>query len=95
MGERFGRNLWRSRRRAELSQEALGSLVGLSRDAIWRLETGQRLPRLDTIVRLAAGTNVSTCVLLDGLEWRPGHYVDGDFYVEHPGAALRRGRSRA
>ena len=41
------------------------------------------------IVRVA-GTNVSVCFLLKGMEWRPGRYVDGDFYVEHPAASLRR-----
>ncbi len=88
--ERFGLNLWRSRRRADLSQEDLANLVGLSRDAISKLELGRRLPRLDTILQLAAGTNVSTCFLLEGMGWRPGRYVDGDFYVEHPAASLRR-----
>ncbi len=88
--ERFGRNLWRCRRRADLSQEDLANLVGLSRDAISRLEKGERLARLDTIVMLAAGTNVSPCLLVTGMEWRPGRYVDGDFRVEHPAAALRR-----
>lgn len=90
LGERFGLNLWRCRRRADLSQEDLGRLVGLSRHAVCQLEKGQQLPRLDTIVRLAAGTNVSPCVLLAGMEWRPGRYIDGDFYVEHPAASLRR-----
>lgn len=88
--ERFGLNLWRSRRRADLSQEDLGNLVGLSRDAVCQLELGRRLPRLDTILQLAAGTNVSTCFLLEGMGWHPGRYVDGDFYVEHPAASLRR-----
>lgn len=88
--ERFGLNLWRSRRRADPSQEDLGNLVGLSRDAVRQLELGRRLPRLDTILKLAAGTNVSTCFLLEGMGWRPGRYVDGDFFVEHPAASLRR-----
>lgn len=90
LAERFGLNLWRSRRRADLSQGDLGHLVGLTRQAIGQLELGRRLPRIDTIVRLAAGTSVSACVLLEGMAWRPGHYVDGDFYVEHPAANLRR-----
>jgi transcriptional regulator with XRE-family HTH domain len=64
--ERFGRNLWRCRRRADLSQEDLANLVGLSRDAISSLEKGERLARLDTIVMLAAGTDASPCVLLAG-----------------------------
>jgi transcriptional regulator with XRE-family HTH domain len=90
LGERFALNLWRSRRRADLSQEEMANLVGLSRAAIYELEGGGRLPRLDTILKLAAGTNVSPCVLLEGMEWRPGRYVDGDFYAEHPAASLRR-----
>lgn len=90
LAECFGLNLWRSRRRAGLSQEDLGNLVGLTRQAIGQLELGRRLPRIDTIVKLAAGTSVSICVLLEGMAWRPGHYVDGDFYVEHPAADLRQ-----
>jgi transcriptional regulator with XRE-family HTH domain len=90
--ERFGRNLWRCRRRADLSQEDLANLVGLSRAAIYGLELGQKAPRLDTILKLAAGTRVSPCVLLAGLQWRPGYYmyVGGEFEIEHPAARLRR-----
>jgi transcriptional regulator with XRE-family HTH domain len=94
LAERFGLNLWRSRRRADLSQEDLGSLAGLTRDAIQKLEKGRRLPRLDTIVKLASGTNVSTCALLEGMAWRPGQYVKGDFYVERPAARLRGSTQR-
>ena len=90
LGERFGLNLWRSRRRAGLSQDGLANLVGVSRAAISPLERGLRLPRIDTILKLAAGMNVSPCVLLEGMEWRPGRYVDGDFYVEDPAVSLRR-----
>jgi transcriptional regulator with XRE-family HTH domain len=90
--ERFGRNLWRCRRRADLSQEDLANLVGLSRPAIYGLEQGGKLPRLDTILKLAAGTRVSPCVLLAGMQWRPGYfmYVGGEFEIEHPADRLRR-----
>lgn len=90
--ERFGRNLWRCRRRVDLSQEDLAVLVGLSRPAIYGLELGQKLPRLDTILKLAAGTRVSPCVLLAEMQWRPGYYVyvGGEFEIEHPAARLRR-----
>ncbi len=90
--ERFGRNLWRCRRRADLSQEDLANLVGLSRPAIYALELGQRQPRLDTVLKLAAGTGAPICVLLAGMNWRPGEYmyVGGEFEVEHPSARLRR-----
>jgi transcriptional regulator with XRE-family HTH domain len=46
------------------------------------LERGLRLPRVDTILKLATGLGVSACVLLEGMEWRAGRYVDGDFYVD-------------
>lgn len=94
--ERFGRNLWRCRRRVDLSQEDLAVLVGLSRPAIYALELGQSQPRLDTILKLAAGTRVSICVLLAGMQWRPGYYVyvAGEFDIEHPAARLRKGVRR-
>lgn len=82
LGERFGRNLWRSRRRAGLTQGELAELVGIHRTALCALERGVSLPRLDTVLKLAAGTNASTCVLLAGLEWRPGRYVDGYFLCD-------------
>jgi len=91
LGERFGLNLRRNRRQAGLSQEALANLAGLSRPHISVLERGLDLPRIDTVLRVAAGTNVSVCALLEGMEWRPGRYGNGDFYVEHPAARLRRG----
>lgn len=94
LGERFGRNLWRSRRRTGLSQDELANLIGLSRPHISVLERGLDLPRLDTILRLAAATNVSACVLLAGMEWQPGRHVDGDFHIEHPAARLRRSVQR-
>jgi transcriptional regulator with XRE-family HTH domain len=88
--ERFGLNLWRCRRRADLSQDDLANLIGVSRTVISPLERGLRLPRIDTVLKLAAGMDVSPCILLTGMEWHPGRYVDGAFYVEHPAASLRR-----
>ncbi|TMK57408.1 MAG: helix-turn-helix transcriptional regulator [Actinobacteria bacterium] len=91
LGERFGRNLWRSRRRAGfLTQGELAAAVGMARTAIGAIELGQRMVRADTILKLAAATNQSPCVLLAGLEWRAGYHVDGDFYVESPASPLLR-----
>jgi transcriptional regulator with XRE-family HTH domain len=84
--ERFGANLWLSRRRAGLSQQALGDLVGINRVNVSVLERGLRLPRIDTILKLAAGTDASPCELLAGMEWR----LDGGFRVTNPGEALER-----
>jgi len=93
LAKRFGRNVWRSRRRADLTQDELARLIELSRVDIGAVERGERLPRLDTILKLAAGTETSTCALLDGLRWRPGYYVEGDFYIDDgskPAAADER-----
>jgi transcriptional regulator with XRE-family HTH domain len=84
LGERFGANLSRARRRAGFSQRELADLVGRTPGHLIALERGQRLPRIDTVLRLAAATEVSTCVLLGEMEWRPGWRVDGAFYVPGP-----------
>jgi len=82
LADQFGRNLRRYRRRADLSQKELADLAELSRVDIGALERGKRLPRLDTILKVSAGVSASPCLLLEGLHWLPGHYVDGNFYVE-------------
>lgn len=82
IADQFGRNLWRSRRRADLTQQELALRLHLHRTEISGLERGLRIPRLDTILKLSAGVEVSPCVLLAGLHWRPGYWVEGDFYVE-------------
>jgi DNA-binding XRE family transcriptional regulator len=94
LAHRFGGNLRRARRRADLSQMQLARLVELNRVDIGQLERGRRLPRLDTILKLSAGVRDSPCVLLAGLRWRPGYYVEGDFCVDDPSeasAATKRG----
>ena len=82
VGLRFGANLKRSRRRASLSHQDLALRVEVHRTEIGVLERGLRLPRLDTILKLSAGVEASPCALLAGLQWLPGHYVEGKFYVE-------------
>ncbi len=65
-----------------MSQEALARAVDIHRTEISQLERGLRLARLDTILKLSAGIEASSCALLAGLEWQPGHYIEGKFYVE-------------
>ena len=52
--ERLGRNLFMARRRAGFSQEELGSLACLHRTEIGFIEGGRRLPRVDTLGKLAS-----------------------------------------
>jgi transcriptional regulator with XRE-family HTH domain len=61
----FGANLRRARRRAGLSQEQLGYRASLHRTEIGLLERGARVPRIDTLVKLAAALGICIdCVLL-------------------------------
>lgn len=72
LAKHFGRLLWRHRRRADLSQEQFAFLLAMHRTEISQLERGLRVPRLDTILKLSAGAEVSPCQLMAGLRWRPG-----------------------
>lgn len=79
VAERFGRNLRRVRRREDLTQEAVAKRAGLHRTEIGRLENGERVPRIDTLVRLADSMVVPPGELLDGISWVPAPEVVGAF----------------
>ncbi len=64
--ERFGRNLFITRRRAWLSQEQLAARAGLHRTEIGLLERGKRDPRLSTLLKI-----------LDALEAKPEQLLEG------------------
>lgn len=69
-----GPRIRRIRRGQELSQEALADYAEIHRTQISLIEHGQRLPRIDTVIKLAGGLFVPPCDLLDGVLWEPrGH----------------------
>jgi transcriptional regulator with XRE-family HTH domain len=73
VAQRFGENLRRARRQAGLSQEALGERASLHRTEVGLLERGARVPRIDTLVKVASGLGIRfECPLLGGIEWMPG-----------------------
>jgi transcriptional regulator with XRE-family HTH domain len=76
---RFGRNLRRVRRREGLSQEELAIRAGLHRTAVGLLERGGRVPRIDTLIRLAGAMEIPPGELLDGIDWIPGPETEGTF----------------
>jgi transcriptional regulator with XRE-family HTH domain len=82
---RFGDNLKRCRKRADLSQEDLSHLASLHRTEVSQLERGLRLCRIDTLVKLAASLEVSTDDLLAGINWSPGNYRPGGFVERDEG----------
>jgi transcriptional regulator with XRE-family HTH domain len=69
--KRLGKNLWLARRRAGYSQEALGDLCGLHRTEVGMVENGQRLPRVDTLMKLATALEIGVEKLVEGIEWIP------------------------
>lgn len=78
---KFGRNLWRCRRRAALSQEELGDRAGLHRTEIGMLERGTRLARVDTLMKLTGSLDVSPADLLEGIHWTPPTSSGGGFSI--------------
>lgn len=79
VAERFTANLIRYRKKAGLSQEALALASDLNRTEIGQLERGNRLPRIDTLVKLASALDVEPSDLLAGIEWKPGEVRPGRF----------------
>ena len=43
----------------------------LHRTEIGNIENGRRIPRVDTMIRIAGALEVKTDVLLAGIEWLP------------------------
>jgi len=87
---RFGGNVRRSRRRADLSQEELSIRAAVHRTEIGLVENGERVPRLDTILKLAGGIEIDPRVLLDGMAWVPRGFRQGSFYVVREASSRRR-----
>jgi transcriptional regulator with XRE-family HTH domain len=81
VAERFGENVMLARRRAGLSQEALGFRASLHRTEISQLERGARLAKIDTVVKLAGALSVPPADLLKGMAWTPGGTRIGRFKV--------------
>lgn len=80
---RFGKNLRSCRKRAELSQEDLGYRCSLHRTEIGLLERGARVPRIDTLIKIASGLNVRIdCKLLAGISWTPATTEAGGFQIK-------------
>jgi transcriptional regulator with XRE-family HTH domain len=86
---KFGRNLFRCRRRAAMSQEELGALASLHRTEIGMLEAGTRLARVDTLMKIAGALSISPRELLDGIHWTPGNSAAGSFSISERSLARR------
>jgi transcriptional regulator with XRE-family HTH domain len=85
VARRFGENLRKCRRRAGLSQEELGMRSSLHRTEIGLLERGARVPRIDTLIKIASALQIPPVELIDGIAWAPGNTVSGAFRIAPKG----------
>lgn len=76
---RFGDNLVRCRKQADLSQDELSVRASVHRTEISQLERGLRVARIDTLIKLAGSLEVSPQELLVGMVWDPGGTRIGKF----------------
>lgn len=93
LARRFGENLRRVRRRAGISQEELGFRSGLHRTEVGLLERGARVPRIDTLLKLASGLGVRIeSPLFEGISWTSGTTTTrpGSFSFSAPEDVLER-----
>lgn len=94
VARRFGENLRRHRKAADISQEELGLRCSLHRTEIGLLERGARVPRIDTLIKIASGLGIRIdCALLDGIAWTPAITEAGAFTIlppPEPGALVDR-----
>jgi DNA-binding XRE family transcriptional regulator len=79
LADQFGRNLASCRRRGRLSQEELAVRASLHRTAVGQLERGERVCRVDTLIKLAGSLGIPPEELLEGLGWDPGGTRVGRF----------------
>jgi transcriptional regulator with XRE-family HTH domain len=87
---RFAANLRRLREAAGLSQEELAFRADVHRTQISLIEGGHRMPRLDTLIKLAGALDATANDLVDGITWEPYEQLAGGFLVT-PGASEHSG----
>jgi transcriptional regulator with XRE-family HTH domain len=81
---RFAANLRRLRHREGMSQEDLAFRAGIHRTQVSLLESGERLPRVETLVKLAGAAGATPNDLLAGIVWEPIITVTGGLTVTAP-----------
>lgn len=80
---RFGENVRLLRARVHISQEELGFRSDVHRTQISLIESGQRLPKIGTALKLAAALEVELSTLLAGIAYRPRFFsaARGEFEI--------------
>jgi transcriptional regulator with XRE-family HTH domain len=81
---RFAANLRRLREAAGLSQEELSFRAAVHRTQISLLENGARLPRFETLIKLAGALDATPNDLAEGITWEPIVAIAGGLSVAPP-----------
>ena len=68
----FGTAVSRLRTQKGLSQENLSAFAGIARSHLTQLENGKKIPRLDTVFRLADALGISPSGLIELAEAESG-----------------------
>ena len=79
VAKQFGDNLSRLREQAGITQEDLAFRASLHRTEIGLLERGGRIPRIDTLAKLAGALEVEPGALFKGIRWESGDVRLGRF----------------
>jgi transcriptional regulator with XRE-family HTH domain len=81
IAERFARNLTELRRAAGFSQEELAFRAAIHRTQVSLMENGDRIPRLETLIKLAGALGVTMNDLTEGISWEPIVSVTGGLKI--------------
>lgn len=79
VAEQFGKNLARLRERSGLTQEEIALRASVHRTEVSQLERGLRIPRIDTVAKLAGALGVEPAEFFEGISWEPGTVRRGHF----------------
>src|SRR3954471_6780186 len=79
-----GANLRAARKKLGRSQEQTALGAGLHRQEVGLIERGQRMPRIDTLLKLAGSLEVGLGEVLEGVCWAPGNATKGGSFKPMP-----------
>lgn len=82
LAQRFAANLKRCRERAGITQAHLARVTEMNPTAICFFESGKRMPRLDTLIKLTGALDCRADELVEGMVWTGHPTAFGGFEVE-------------
>ena len=65
VGEKICKKIKLERNKRNMSQQELASLAGLDKNTIWKIETGQVSPTVNTLEKIANAMNMDFISLVD------------------------------